>query len=116
MLLVEVGPYACPMATTFVIEYTIDPSKIDAFEAYADEWMRLVEREGGTHHGYFMPSEGASDRALALFTFDSLSDYERYRTNFGVDPEFIAADLLRVDSGCVIRWDRTLMRPHLPSR
>lgn len=100
------------MATTFVIDYTIDPSKIAAFEEYADHWMRLVEREGGVHHGYFMPSEGASDKALALFTFESLTAYEKYRENFGVDAEFIAADQLRVESGCVLRWERTLMRPY----
>jgi len=99
------------MPVTFVINYTIDPSKIEAFEVYSREWIRLVEREGGTHHGYFLPSEGASDKALALFTFENLTVYEAYRTNFGVDPEFIAADRLRTDSGCVLRWDRTLMRP-----
>jgi len=99
------------MATTFVIEYTIDPSKITEFETYSRRWIELVEREGGSHHGYYLPSEGASDKALALFTFDSLTTYEAYRTNFGVDPDFIAADRLRTDTGCVIRWDRTLMRP-----
>lgn len=104
------------MATTFVIEYTIDPAKIGEFEEYADHWMRLVEREGGVHHGYFMPSEGASDKAMALFTFESLTAYERYRSHFGVDADFVAADALRVESGCVLRWERTLMRPHLPSR
>jgi len=99
------------MATTFVIDYTIDPSKITQFEEYAARWVHLVEREGGTHHGYFLPSEGASDKALALFTFESLTAYEKYRENFGVDPDFIAADKLRTDSGCVYRWERTLMRP-----
>ncbi len=100
------------MPTTFVIDYTIDPSRMAAFERYADAWMALVRREGGVHHGYFMPSEGASDRALALFTFESLAMYEVYRSNFGVDPDFLAADQLRVDSGCVLRWERTLMRPY----
>jgi len=99
------------MPVSFVIDYTIDASKIAAFEEYAAEWIRLVEREGGVHHGYFLPSEGASDRSLALFTFPSLTAYEKYRENFGVDPEFIAADKLRTDSGCVVRWDRTIMRP-----
>ena len=99
------------MPVTFVINYEIDPSKIEAFETYSLEWVRLVEREGGTHHGYYLPSEGASDKALALFTFESLTAYEAYRTNFGVDPEFVAADKLRTDTGCVLRWDRTLMRP-----
>lgn len=99
------------MPVTFVIEYTIDASKIREFEVYSLRWIELVEREGGTHHGYYLPSEGASDKALALFTFDSLTAYEAYRTNFGVDPDFIAADKLRTDTGCVLRWDRTLMRP-----
>jgi len=99
---------------TIVIDYTIDPAKIAEFEAYSHRWMELVERAGGTHHGYFLPSEGASDKALALFTFDSLTAYEAYRTNFGVDADFIAADKLRTDTGCVLRWDRTLMRPLPP--
>ena len=99
------------MAVTFVIDYTIDASKITEFEEYAARWIQLVEREGGTHHGYYLPSEGASDRSLSLFSFESLTAYESYRANFGVDPDFIAADQLRVDSGCVVRWDRTIMRP-----
>lgn len=44
-------------------------------------------------------------------TFESLTAYEVYRENFGVDPDFIAADKLRTDTGCVLRWDRTIMRP-----
>ena len=99
------------MPVSFVIEYMIDASKIEAFEEYALRWIELVEREGGQHHGYFLPSEGASDKSLALFTFPSLTAYEKYRENFGVDPDFIAADKLRTDSGCVVRWDRTIMRP-----
>lgn len=99
------------MPFTFVIDYTIDPSKIAEFETYSARWIHLVEREGGTHHGYYLPSEGASDRALALFTFDSLTAYEAYRAHFGVDPDFVSADRLRTDTGCVLRWDRTIMRP-----
>ena len=99
------------MSVTFVIDYTIDSSKIAEFETYARRWVQLVEREGGSHHGYFLPSEGASDKALALFTFESLTSYEAYRAKFGVDEDFTAADRLRTDTGCVIRWDRTLMRP-----
>ena len=73
--------------------------------------MRLVTKHGGTHHGYFLPAEGASDQAEALFSFESLAAYEAYRERFGVDPEFIEADLIRDRSGCVIRYDRTFMRP-----
>ena len=100
---------------TCVVDYVIDPAKLEAFERFGRRWMELVERHGGTHHGYFLPSEGASDRALALFSFESLAAYEQYRQGFGVDPEFIAADQIREESGCVLRYDRTFMRPMLPS-
>lgn len=99
---------------TCVVEYVIDPGKIDAFELFARRWIELVDRHGGTHHGYFLPAEGASDKALALFSFPSLAAYEQYRTLFGVDPEFIAADRIRDESGCVLRYERSFMRPVLP--
>lgn len=98
---------------TCVVEYTIDPTEIEAFERFASRWIELVNRHGGTHHGYFLPAEGASDRALALFSFPSLADYEVYRARFGNDPEFVEADRIRDESGCVLRHDRTFMRPLL---
>ena len=98
---------------TCVVEYTIDPEKIVAFERFAQAWIGLVNRHGGQHHGYFLPSEGASDRAIALFSFPSFADYETYRSHFGTDPEFIAADQIRDESGCVLRYDRSFMRPLL---
>jgi len=100
---------------TCVVKYTIDPAQTEAFEAFAQAWMGLVARHGGIHHGYFLPAEGASDEALALFTFPSLADYEVYRGRFGVDPDFIEADRIRDASGCVLRYERTFMRPLLPS-
>lgn len=100
---------------TCVVEYTIDPTKVDAFEQFARAWMILVDQHGGQHHGYFLPSEGASDRALALFSFPSLADYEVYRSRFGVDPAFVAADEIRDTSGCVVRYERSFMRPLLPA-
>lgn len=96
---------------TCVVDYVIDPSKIAAFEAFGQAWITLVEKHGGTHHGYYLPSEGSSDRALALFSFPSFAAYETYRSRFGVDPEFLAADRIRDESGCVVRYDRTFMRP-----
>jgi hypothetical protein len=99
---------------TCVVDYVIDAAKIEAFERFATRWMELVERHGGVHHGYFLPSEGASDRALALFSFPSLAAYEVYRARFGSDPEFIAADRIRIESGCVLRYERNFMRPLLP--
>jgi NIPSNAP len=98
---------------TCVVEYTIDPDKIEAFERFAHAWISLVNKHGGLHHGYFLPSEGASDRALALFSFPSLAEYETYRARFGIDPEFIAADKIRDESKCVFRYERSFMRPVL---
>ncbi|MCP2340969.1 NIPSNAP family protein [Actinomadura rupiterrae] len=101
---------------TCVVDYQIDPNKIDDFERFAQAWMELVERHGGVHHGYFLPAEGVSDEARALFSFDSLASYERYRARFGTDPDFIAADRIRDESGCVLRYQRTFMRPLLPKQ
>jgi hypothetical protein len=98
---------------TCVVEYTIDAAKIEPFERFARAWIALVNKHGGMHHGYFLPGEGASDRALALFSFPSLADYETYRALFGVDPEFVAADGIRDESGCVLRYERSFMRPVL---
>ena len=98
-----------------VVEYEDDPLKIDAFEEFAGRWMQLVARHGGRHHGYFLPAEGASDRAIAIFSFESLAAYEQYRRLFGVDPDFIAADRIRDETGCIRRYSRTFMRPLLPS-
>lgn len=99
---------------TCYLRYELDTSQITAFERFARAWMDLVNRHGGTHHGYFLPAEGASDIAYALFTFPSLAEYERYRARFGVDPEFVAADRIREESACVRRYERSFMRPLLP--
>ncbi len=98
---------------TCVVEYTIDAEKTAEFERFARAWIGLVNKHGGTHHGYFLPSEGASDRALALFSFPSFAGYEAYRALFGVDPEFVDADKIRDESGCVLRYERSFMRPLL---
>lgn len=52
--------------------------------------------------------------AFERFSFPSLADYKTYRARFGRDPEFVEADRIRDESGCVLRYDRTFMRPPLP--
>ena len=96
------------------VRYEIDPGRMGAFERFARRWMRLVDRHGGQHHGYFLPAEGASDIAYALFSFPSLAEFERYRKRFGVDPDFVEADRIRDESGCVRRYERTFLRSLLP--
>lgn len=60
------------LGTTMVtcyLRYVIDAFKLKEFEHYGRIWIPLVERFGGQHHGYFLPSEGANNIALAMFTF-----------------------------------------------
>ena len=64
---------------TCYLRYEVDPDKLTDFEAYGAMWLDLMPRFGGIHHGYFLPSEGESDVALAMFSFPSLAAYEQYR-------------------------------------
>ncbi len=98
---------------TCTITYVIDPAKVDAFEIYAKVWIHLVNRMGGTHHGYFLPHEGANDRAWALFSFPSLAAYEAYRTEMAQDADCQAAYAHAKATGCILRYDRTFTRPVL---
>jgi uncharacterized protein (DUF1330 family) len=61
---------------TCYLKYIVDPYKLKEFENYAKLWIPLVNKFGGKHHGYFLPSEGANNVALALFTFPSLAKYD----------------------------------------
>ncbi len=101
------------MAVTAHIRYVIDPNKIEDFERYGRLWIELVNRFGGDHHGYFLPSEGANNIAYALFSFPSLSAYEQYRTAAGTDPDCIAAYKDSLESGCILSFERTFLRPVL---
>ena len=61
---------------TCYLRYIINPARLVEFETYGKMWIPLVEKFGGQHHGYFLPSEGANNVALALFSFPSLAAYE----------------------------------------
>ena len=70
------------MITCF-LRYEIDPAKVRDFEEYGRMWIRLVNKLGGKHHGYLLPSEGASKAAW----------------EFGERTQ------------CIRRWDRSFFRP-----
>src|SRR3546814_11971904 len=78
-----------PMITVH-LRYEIDPDKIEEFTHYSREWIRLVGEPGGTHHGYFLPSEGDHDEAFALFTFPPMPQYAAYRVASFPLPECVA--------------------------
>lgn len=101
---------------TVHLKYEIAPDRIEDFEEYGRRWVVLVERFGGVHHGYFLPSEGDSDIAYALFSFPSLAAYEKYREDSAVDPECLQVLELARSSGCIRRYERRFLRPLDPAR
>lgn len=96
---------------TVHLRYVLDPDKLADFEEYGRRWITLVTRFGGEHLGYFLPSEGASNIAYALFTFPSLAAYEQYRTDSTTDPDCLATMKIAERSRCILSYDRTFLRP-----
>lgn len=96
------------------VSYVVDSDKLKEFEEYATMWLELVPKFGGVHHGYFLPSEGASDVALAIFSFPSFAAYEQYRNDASNDPEVAKAVAFAKQTQCFLRYDRTFFRPLLP--
>ena len=95
------------------LRYVIEPAKLEELEHYAQLWMPLVERFGGQHHGYFLPSEGASNVALALFSFPSIALYEDYRSRSFEDSECQAASRHAKETGCMVSFEQSFFRPIL---
>lgn len=98
---------------TIHLRYVIDPYKIDDFEEYGRRWIPLVNRFGGTHHGYFLPSEGASNIAYAMFSFPSLAEYEQYRLAARDDAECREVMDHAERTRCIHSFERTFLRPVL---
>ena len=116
------------MGTCF-IRYTVRPEMRDDFAAYARAWMWLIEKYGGTHHGYFMPpgqdddvpdptfsfpglgTRGPDDVAVAMFSFPSVAEYDAYRRDVTAD-EASAAARARFDAQpCFASYERTFLVP-----
>jgi len=116
---------------TCYVRYVLDLDQIDAFEAYARLWIRLINRLGGVHHGYFLPSddpkakdhgrfsfpglgaEGPGDVAVAVFSFPDWETYELYRAEAGKHDECKAATRIVQDTACFTSYERSFMRPVL---
>ena len=113
---------------TCAIRYVVDLDKLDDFRDYATAWIALITKYGGTHHGYFIPgdpdtmpkasfsfpglgSDGASDVALALFSFDSVEAYERYRDRVAGDPECRAATARFDQTKPFLSYQRHFLEP-----
>ena len=110
---------------TCYLSYVIDPGKLAEFEHYARLWISLVEKFGGTHHGYFVPTEGPASTefsfpeiggpgpgniAVALFSFPGVTEYERYRQKAAEDAECQAATEYFKKTNCFLKYERSFMR------
>lgn len=93
------------------LRYIIDTDKLAEFEHYGRLWIPLVRKFGGVHHGYLLPSEGASNVALASFSFPSLAAYEQYRQQSFADAECQAAFQYAKETRCFLSYERTFFRP-----
>jgi hypothetical protein len=98
---------------TCTLTYVIDPYKVDDFETYAKVWIHLVNRLGGTHHGYWLPHEGPNNIAHCAFSFPSLADYEAYRVKMANDAECQAAYAFAEKTRCIVSYERSFTRPVL---
>ena len=96
---------------TCYLRYVIDPFKLKEFEKYGKLWILLVEKFGGKHHGYFLPSEGANNFALAMFTFPNFALYEDYRNNSFKDSECLEAFKFAEETRCIVSYERSFFRP-----
>lgn len=110
---------------TCYLRYFIDPEQVEAFEHYARVWMRLIEKYGGMHHGYFLANEappsaafsfpgigetGPDNVAVALFSFPTLDAYETYRREVKNDPECQAVTKHFEATKCFTKYERTFVR------
>jgi hypothetical protein len=114
---------------TCFIRYKIDPDKLNAFREYAHSWILLIEKYGGTHHGYFVPGTGADNLpsaafsfpdlgtegppniAVALFSFPSVEAYNQYRRAVLDDEDCKAATARFNETKFFSSYERTFLVP-----
>jgi hypothetical protein len=95
---------------TCVIQYTLDPHRIDDFEKYAVTWPPIIERCGGALTGYYLPKEGANNFAIALIDFESLTEYEQYRIRLAADTDAQANRQHALETRCILAESRSFLR------
>lgn len=108
------------------LRYVINPNKLAEFEHYARLWIPLVERYGGTHHGYFLPreappssafsfpdigEEGPKNVAVALFSFPTQEAYQTYRQKAAEDADCQTAAAYYKETKCFLKYERSFMTP-----
>lgn len=118
---------------TCFIRYEIAPGRLHEFEEYARAWIGLIEKYGGTHHGFFIPG-GPADRfpeasfsyeglgrngpaniGVALFSFPGVEAYEMYRRDVKEDELCKSATARFHEAPCFTGYERTFLKPVLRS-
>ncbi len=99
------------MTVTCCIRYVIDPFQVDAFEAYARNWLTIIPGCGGDLLGYFLPHEGTNNVALAMISFPSLAAYEIYRARLRSDPAGAANFAMAQEKRFILSEERTWLTP-----
>ena len=117
----------CRLITCF-LRYVIAPGKTREFEEYATAWIRLIEKLGGIHHGYFLPelppsqahsghfsfaglgTEGPPNVGIALYSFQSLEAYETYRKMAAEDEEVKKVTAHFNETKCFTSYERNFVR------
>ncbi|OWU86474.1 NIPSNAP domain-containing protein [Oceanicola sp. 22II-s10i] len=93
-----------------IIRYHIDPTRKDAFEEYARNWVVAIPRCGAQLTGYYLPHEGSTTLAYGIYDIESLAAYEAYKARLAEDPvgranfEFAKAERF------ITREDRTFLK------
>lgn len=97
---------------TLCIRYTLDINKLGDFEAYAQSLRKPIERCGGTHVDYFLPTKvaGPTNSAIGLIDFPNLAAYEAYRAALLSDPDAVECLRRAEAAGCILNEDRAFLR------
>jgi hypothetical protein len=103
------------MTITVFIRYQIDPFKPAAFEAYAQRWLTIIPKCGGSLLGYWIPHEGTNNIAYGLISFDSLAAYESYRARLRADKDGAANFKTAEDGRFILAEERTFLRQVEPN-
>ena len=97
------------MLTCF-IRYQIDPTKKEAFAAYARNWGEAIPRCGARLIGYYAPHEGSSTLAYGVYDIESLAAYEAYRARLAADPLGRENYAFAQAEKFLLREDRTFLK------
>jgi len=114
---------------TCVIRYRVEPGKLAEFRDYAQAWIGLIRKYGGTHHGYFVPgtdddslpdpafsfpglgAAAPADVAFALFSFPNVEAYDQYRTAVAEDDDCKAATARFNETPSFSGYERAFLVP-----